>query len=63
MDVATWALYRRQCAGSLRQEKRPRVFGTDPAHARGLVGHLVLGMVTEATLNVLEEPSSESAAA
>lgn len=27
------------------------------AHARGLVGHVVLGVVTELTLNVLEEPS------
>ena len=26
------------------------------AHARGLIGHLVLGMVTEATLNAIEDP-------
>lgn len=28
------------------------------AHLRGLVGHLVLGVVTELTLDVLEEPST-----
>ncbi len=26
-----------------------------PAHLRGLVGHVVLGMVTEATLDAIEE--------
>lgn len=139
MDVATWALYRRQSPASLRQEKRTRQFGKDPAHAaaawinrltgtqeqeepnalglvihyqlgmapaavyvklrrripwlragrgavygfllagralrlagrqrdypwqahaRGLVGHVVLGMVTEMTLDVLEAPSTPHA--
>ena len=33
MDVATWALYRRQSSSTLLQEKRNRPFGKDPAHA------------------------------
>lgn len=142
MDVATWAVYRRQSLATLMQEKENRPFGKDPAHAmaerlrrligsevqeepnalgitihyqlgmapaaayvrlrrrmpwlragrgslygallyvandqiagrvlgimgpqndypgqahiRGLIGHVVLGVVTEATLNVLEETS------
>lgn len=146
MDVATWALYRRQSATALMDEKRARVFGKDPAHAmaerinhlmgtevqdepnalglaihyqlgmapavlytrlrrrlpwlragrgalyggllylvndelaaralrlsgrprdypwqahaRGLVGHVVLGVVTEVTLNALEQPSPGAA--
>lgn len=142
MDVATWAVYRRQSLAALMQEKENRPFGKDPAHAmaerlrrltgsevqeqpnalgitihyqlgmtpaaayvrlrrrmpwlrtgrgslygallyvvndevagrvlgitgrqrdhpwqahvRGLIGHVVLGVVTEATLNVLEQRS------
>jgi hypothetical protein len=142
MDVATWAVYRRQSLPALLREKKTRPFGKDPAHAaaerlrrltgtevqeepnalgitihyqlgmapavaytrlrrrmpwlragrgalygsllyvlndevagrvlgimgpqrdypwqahvRGLIGHVVLGVVTEATLNVLEQSS------
>lgn len=145
MDVATWAVYRRQSLATLMQEKENRPFGKDPAHAmaerlrrligsevqeepnslgvaihyqlgmapaavyvrlrrrmpwlragrgslygallyvvndeiagrvlgimgpqryypwqvhiRGLIGHVVLGVVTEATLHVLEQPSPPS---
>jgi hypothetical protein len=54
MDVATWLLYRRESRLDLLREKRLRPYGKDSAHDRGMVGHVVLGMVTEATLNAVD---------
>ena len=33
------------------------------AHARGIIGHLLLGMVTEATLNAIEDPQHSTSLA
>ena len=46
MDVATWALYRREAPVLLAQEKRARVYGKDTAHAAAR--HLARAVGSEA---------------
>lgn len=43
MDVATWALYRRQSPRTLLQEKEVRPFGVDPAHVAAARVRQLLG--------------------